>query len=54
MRTFRLLSIKPILTDSKVLFSKTGEGLYAYGNKFSRHTTTFRSLDPYNYSNMGK
>lgn len=59
MRTFQLLRTVSSLDQCSVTFSKTGEGMYAYVidqelEDDSSYQTSFKTLDPYDYSNIGK
>lgn len=59
MRTFQLLRTVSSLDQCSVTFSKTGEGMYVYVidqeiDDDSTYQTSFKTLDPYDYSNIGK
>lgn len=62
MRTFQLLRTVSSLDQCEVMFSKTGEGMYSYVvdhvdpefETSSNYQTSFKTFDPYDYSNIGK
>jgi len=59
MHTFQLLRTEPSLDQCNVKFSKSGEGMYLYVIKHeiengSSYQTTFKTLDPNDYSNIGR
>lgn len=59
MRTFQLLHTVPCLDQCSVTFSKTGGGMYAFVidqevEDDSAYQTSFKTLDPHDYSNIGK
>lgn len=59
MRTFQLLRTVSSLDQCNVIFSKTGEGMYLFfidqeTDDDSSYQTSFKTLDPYDYSNIGK
>lgn len=58
-RTFQLLRTVSSLEQCSVMFSKTGRGMYAYVvdpevDDDSSYQTSFKTLDPHDYSNIGK
>jgi len=59
MRTFQLLRTVSSLDQCNVLFSKSGEGMYLYVidqeiENDSSYQTSFKTLDPNDYSNIGR
>jgi len=59
MRTFQLLRTVSSLDQCSVTFSKSGEGMYVYvidqePDDDSTYQTSFKTLDPYDYSNISK
>jgi len=59
MRTFQLLRTVSSLDQCNVTFSKSGEGMYLYVidqemENDSTYQTSFKTLDPNDYSNIGK
>lgn len=59
MRTFQLLRTVSSLDQCEVMFSKTGGGMYSYVidqefDNSSSYQTSFKTFDPYDYSNIGK
>lgn len=59
MRTFQLLRTVPSLDQCSVTFSKSGEGMYVYVidqevDDDSSYQTSFKTLDPHDYSNIGR
>lgn len=59
MRTFQLLRTVSSLDQCNVTFSKSGEGMYLYVidqeiENDSSYQTSFKTLDPNDYSNIGK
>jgi len=58
MRTFKLLRTVSSLDQCIVTFSKTGEGMYLNfidqdAEDDLSYQTSFKTLDPYDYSNIG-
>jgi len=58
MRTFKLLRTVSSLDKCYVTFSKSGEGMYLYVMDMkvengSAYRTSFKTLDPNDYSNIG-
>lgn len=59
VRTFQLLKTVPCLDQCDVTFSNNGEGMYVYVieqevEDDSAYQTSFKTLDPRDYSNIGK
>jgi len=59
MRTFQLLRTVSSLDQCNVTFSKSGEGMYLYVidqeiENDSSYQTSFKTLDPNDYSNIGR
>jgi len=59
MRTFQLLRTVPSLDKCNVVFSKSGEGMYLYDIHMRKEiddhfTTSFKTLDPNDYTNIGR
>jgi len=59
MRTFKLLNTVSSLDQCAITFSKTGEGMYLNGIEQDAedditYQTSFKTLDPYDYTNIGK
>jgi len=59
MRTFKLLQTVSSLHKCYVKFSKSGEGMYSYVNDQTSESdfcfqTSFKTLDPNDYSNIGR
>lgn len=59
MRTFQLLRTVSSLNQCDVVFSRSGEGMYLFvidqdNDNDTSHQTSFKTLDPLDYSNIGK
>lgn len=59
MRTFQLLRTASSLDQCNVKFSKSGDGMYVYTieepeDDMMTYQTSFKTIDPYDYSNIGK